>query len=63
MPEEKRKTHTSTAVKQKYNTKTYDVISVRIPKDLAAAFKEKSAAEGISQASIIKAAIEEYLAK
>ncbi len=63
MPEEKRKTHTSTAVKQKYNTKTYDVIAVRIPKDLAAAFKEKSAAEGISQASIIKAAIEAYLAK
>lgn len=63
MPEEKRKTHTSTAVKQRYNTKTYDVISVRIPKDLAAAFKEKSAAEGISQASIIKAAIEDYLSK
>ncbi len=63
MPEEKRKTHTSTAVKQRYNTKTYDVISVRIPKDLAAAFEEKSAAEGISQASIIKAAIEDYLSK
>ncbi len=63
MPEEKRKTHTSTAVKQKYNEKTYDVISIRIPKDLAAAFKEKCAAEGVSQAGIIKVAIEEYLSK
>ena len=63
MSEEKKKPRTSSAVKQKYNTKTYDVIAVRIPKDLSAAFKEKSAVEGISQASIIKAAIEEYLKK
>ena len=63
MPEEKKKPRTSSAVKQKYNAKTYDVIAIRVPKNLAAAFKEKCAAEGLSQAGIIKAAIEEYLAK
>ena len=59
--EAKRKTITSTAVKAKYNKKTYDVIRASIPKELAAAFKEKCAAEGISQAQIIKKAIEEFL--
>ena len=63
MPEEKKKPRTSSAVKQKYNAKTYDVISIRIPKDMAAAFKEKCATEGVSQAGIIKAAIEEFLAQ
>ncbi len=58
---EKRKTKTSTEVKTRYNQKVYDVISVRVPKEAAAAFKEKAAAEGVSQAQIIKAAIEEYL--
>ena len=62
MPDEKKKTRTSSAVKQKYNSKTYDVISIRIPKEMAAAFKEKCASEGDSQAGIIKAAIEKYLA-
>lgn len=58
---EKRKTVTSTAVKNRYNKKAYDVISIRIPKEMAAAFKEKSAADGIPQAQIIKRAIEEFL--
>ena len=63
MSEEKkpRKTHTSSAVKQRYNTKVYDVISVRIPKELAARFKEKCQLTGDSQAGIIKDAIENYL--
>ena len=39
MAEEKRKTKTSTAVKQRYIDKTYDIISARVPKELAAAFK------------------------
>lgn len=63
MPGEKRKTHTSTAVKSRYNKKAYDVISARVPKELAAAFKEKCAAENIPQAQIIKKAIEEFLEK
>ena len=63
MPEKKRKTFTSTEVKRRYNEKTYTIISARVPKELAAAFKEKCAAEGISQAQIIKKAIEDFIAK
>lgn len=59
----KRKTKTSTAVKRRYNEKTYTQISTSVPKDTAAAFKEKCAAEGISQAQIIKKAIEDFLNK
>ena len=61
MAEVKRKTVTSSAVKQRYNEKVYDNVSARVPKELAAAFKEKCAAEGISQAQIIKKAIEDFL--
>ena len=31
---------TSTEVKTRYNQKTYDVIAVRVPKEMAEAFKE-----------------------
>ncbi len=62
MAEAKRKTKTSSAVKQKYNDKVYNIISVRVPKELAAEFKAKCAANGISQAQIIKKAIEDFLA-
>lgn len=61
MAGEKRKTHTSSAVKQRYNEKVYDNISVRVPKELAAAFRSKCVAEGIPQAQIIKKAIEDFL--
>lgn len=57
----KRKTTTSTAVKRRYNEKTYTQISTSVPKETAAAFKEKCAAEGIPQAQIIKKAIEDFL--
>ena len=65
MPDEttKRKTHTSTAVKQRYNQKTYGTIKVLLPKELVAEFKEKCTARGVSQASIVKAAIERFLAE
>lgn len=58
---EKRKTTTSTAVKNRYNKKTYDVLSVRIKKETLQAFKEKCLQEGIPQARIIKKAIEDFL--
>lgn len=58
---EKRKTRTSTAVKARYNSKVYDVISVRVPKEMAAAFKAKCAETGTVQAQIIKKAIEDFL--
>ena len=63
MEEKKRKTKTSTAVKQRYNEKTYDVISVRIPKDMAEKFKEACAARNIPQAQVIKHAISQFLDK
>ena len=59
----KRKTKTSTEVKRRYNDKTYTQISASVPKETAAAFKEKCAAEGIPQAQIIKKAIEDFLNK
>lgn len=63
MPEETRKTHTSSAVKRRYNAKTYARIGVELPKDLVSAFKEKCKQEGISQAQIVKDAIERFLAE
>lgn len=63
MPEAKRKTRTSTEVKRRYNEKTYTLISASVPKETAAAFKAKCAAEGIPQAQIIKKAIEDFLSK
>lgn len=63
MAEAKRKTKTSSAVKQRYNQKTYGAVTAYVPKELAAAFKEKCAAENIPQAQIIKKAIEEFLEK
>lgn len=61
MPETKRKTKTSTAVKAKYNQKTYSAVTAYVPKELAAAFKQKCADEGIPQAQIIKKAIRDFL--
>lgn len=60
MPE-KRKTATSTEVKRRYNEKTYAPLYVNLPRDLAAAFKAECAARGISQAQVVKAAIETFL--
>ena len=57
----KRKTTTSSEVKNRYNKKVYDVIRASIPKELAVAFKEKCLEKNISQASVIKKAIEEFL--
>lgn len=61
MSDAKRKTKTSTEVKARYNKKAYDIISVRVSKDLAADFKAKCTAEGIPQAQIIKQAITDFL--
>ena len=61
MEEKKRKTTTSTAVKNRYNNKVYSQLSVKLPKDLVSDFKEKCAAEGVPQAQVIKKAIEEFL--
>ena len=43
MEETKRKTKTSAAVKNRYNKKAYDRISVVVPKGMGEAFKQKCA--------------------
>lgn len=63
MEARKRKTTTSSTVKQRYNEKVYSVVSTRVPKDLAEAFREKCVSEGISQAQIIKEAMKQFLSK
>lgn len=63
MANEKRKTKTSSAVKNRYNNRVYGSIIVRVPKEIAQAFKEKCAETGTPQAQIVKKAIEEFLAK
>lgn len=60
---EKRKTKTSSAVKNRYNNRVYGSIIVRIPKEMAEAFKEKCAVAGTAQAQVIKKAIEQFLAE
>lgn len=61
MSEEKRKTKTSSTVKNRYNNRVYDSIIVRVPKEMAAEFKEKCKQAGIPQAQIIKNAIKAFL--
>lgn len=63
MAEAKRKTKTSSAVKQRYNQKTYGAVTAYLPKEIVADFKEKCAAEGVSQAAIVRAAVEEFLSR
>ena len=52
---------TSTEVKDRYNSKVYDKITVRLPKELVAAFKAKCTEENISQAQVIREAIENFI--
>lgn len=61
MSEKKRKTHTSTAVKRRYNDKTYTMVRASLPKDLVARFKAKCEADGIPQAQVIKKAVVNFL--
>ena len=60
---ETRKTKTSSAVKNRYNAKVYGQIAIKIPKDTVAAFKEKCAEKGVSQASVLSEAIKAFLAQ
>ena len=55
------KTHTSSEVKRRYNDKVYRKIQVELPRELVERFKERCKQLGISQASIIKEAIEKFL--
>ena len=55
------KSRTSTAVKRRYNEKTYTLLAAQLPKQLVAEFKERCRKNGVSQASILKLAIEDYI--
>jgi len=57
----KRKTHTSTAVKNRYKYKMYTRIPYEAPKELAARFKAKAKAKGVTMSSIFRKAIEDFL--
>ena len=57
------KTKTSTAVKRRYNNKVYSQIKFELPKELVASFKEKCLERGVSQASVVREAIEMFLAE
>uniref|UniRef100_UPI004029C1D4 ribbon-helix-helix protein, CopG family n=1 Tax=Eubacterium sp. TaxID=142586 RepID=UPI004029C1D4 len=61
MPEEKRKTTTSSAVKRRYNDKVYSVVKAELPKELVAEFKKLCKEKGVSQASVIKNALEQFI--
>lgn len=58
---DKRKTHTSTDVKRRYNEKVYSRITFSAPKDLVAEFKEKCSNLEISQAQILKEAMQKFI--
>lgn len=59
--EEKKKTFTSTEVKRRYNEKVYSQISFSAPKDLVEEFRELCKEMGISQASVFKRFIGEFI--
>ena len=61
MAENKRKTITSTKVKQRYLDKTYTILSYRELKETAAAFREACEKRGIPQAQILKSAVQTFL--
>ena len=54
---------TSTSVKRRYNEKTYDIVKAAVPKETAREFKETCERKGVSQASVIKGAIEDFIEK
>ena len=63
MEEQKRKTKTSSMVKNRYNSKVYSPVMAMLPKDLVAQFKEKCKETGVSQAQVVKKAIETFLSE
>ena len=61
MEANKRKTKTSSAVKRKYNNKVYSTVRAELPKDLVNEFKKLCSEKGVSQASVIKEALQQYI--
>lgn len=61
--EEKKKTFTSTEVKRRYNEEVYSQISFSAPKDLVEEFRELCKEMEISQASVFKKFIADFVEK
>lgn len=61
--EEKKKTFTSTEVKRRYNEKVYSQISFSAPKDLVEEFRKLRKEMEISQASVFKKFIADFVEK
>lgn len=59
--ETKRKTKTSSAVKNRYNKKHYKQIALSIPLELAEQFNAKTKQLGDTKSSVLRKAIEAYL--
>lgn len=57
----KRKTHTSSEVKRRYNEKTYTQIIVSVKKETAIQYKEKCKELGVSYSQPLHDAIEKFL--
>lgn len=57
----KRKTHTSSAVKLRYNKKVYRTISVQLKKELVGKWEEAIKEDNIPKAEFIRRAIIQYL--
>ena len=56
-----RKTTTSTAVKRRYNEKTYTRLVLNVKKETAEAYKAKCETEGISYSEPLHEAIAKFL--
>ena len=59
----KRKTHTSSEVKNRYNKKTYTTIVLSLRKEKAEAYKQKCTELGISFSEPLHKAVDELLNK
>lgn len=57
----KRKTKTSSAVKNRYNKKTYKSINVSLKKELVAEWENVIKKDNLSKAEFIRRAINQYL--
>ncbi len=53
--------YTSTEVKARWNKKHYTQIVASVPKELAEKFKKKCVEKNVSQAAVIKAALEKFI--
>lgn len=59
--QKKRKTYTSSAVKQRYNKKVYRAITIRLKKELVSEWEEALKEDEIPKAEFVRSAINQYL--